>query len=131
MPVSGLPDLHIMLVNPGIAMPTPAMFGALRTKRNPPMQDTLPTFSNAKDFAAWLTMQRNDLEGPARAQAPVIDTVLAEISANPCALLARMSGSGATCFGLFADADAANAACRTVGQTHPDWWVAAGPVLGH
>ena len=128
-PVIGLPDVHLVLANPRVEMPTPTVFKALATKQNPPMPDTLPHWANAVDMAAWLATQRNDLEPPARAIVPVIDTVLAALASQSGALIARMSGSGATCFGLFATAIDAAAAANHLGAAHPGWWVASGAVL--
>jgi 4-diphosphocytidyl-2-C-methyl-D-erythritol kinase len=65
---------------------------------------------------------RNDLEPAARAVAPVIDAVLAMLAAQPGVRLARMSGSGATCFALFDDGAQRDAADRTIAAAHPDWW---------
>ena len=127
--VAGLPPVHIVLVNPRVAVPTAAVFQTLATKHNAAMPDTLPHWTDATDLAQWLTTQRNDLELPARAHAPVIATVLAAIVAQPGALIARMSGSGATCFGLFATAAAAKQAADAITAAQPLWWVASGPVL--
>jgi 4-diphosphocytidyl-2-C-methyl-D-erythritol kinase len=66
---------------------------------------------------------RNDLEAPARKLAPVIDEALALMSATPGCRLARMSGSGATVFGLFNDCAGAAAAARLVRRAQPGWWV--------
>ncbi|MDD9716750.1 4-(cytidine 5'-diphospho)-2-C-methyl-D-erythritol kinase [Dinoroseobacter sp. PD6] len=123
-PVAGLPPLPAVLVNPGVDVPTPAVFRGLRQKENPPMPADLPGFATPTDCARWLATQRNDLEPPARAAAPVIDSVLAEIAGDPDCLLARMSGSGATCFGLFETPAQAQAAAETLSTRHPDWWVA-------
>ena len=126
--VPGLPKMHIVLVNPGVEMPTPVVFNALAAKENSPMPGILPVWPDVDAFATWLATQRNDLEGPARATAPIISTVLAAIAAQKTALIARMSGSGATCFGLFATAAAAKYAAETIGAAQPQWWVASGPV---
>ncbi len=127
--VSGLPDAHIVLVNPGVAVPTPAVFQALATKQNPAMPGTLPPWADAAGLAAWLATQRNDLQAPARAQASVIDTVLAALKSQNGALIARMSGSGATCFGLFSSAALAKQAADAITAAQKQWWVASGPVL--
>lgn len=121
-PLPPLPPAHLVLVNPGVAVPTPAVFRALASKTNPPLP-AIPRFAGLPDFAAWLKAQRNDLEPPAIALAPVIAAAKAAIAAHPGCLLARMSGSGATCFGLFASADQAERAAQAIRQ--PGWWVAA------
>ena len=124
-----LPKTHIVLVNPGVDVPTPLVFQALAAKQNPAMPKDLPDWQTAADLAGWLATQRNDLENPARKIAPVIDTVLATVAGQPGALIARMSGSGATCFGLFADDGDAKAAAHRIATLRPDWWAASGPVL--
>lgn len=121
-PLAPLPPAYLVLVNPGVAVATPAVFRTLDSKTNPPLP-AIPRFANLPDFAAWLTAQRNDLERPAIAQAPVIADAKAALAAQQGCLLARMSGSGATCFGLFATAAQADAAAQAV--RHPGWWVAA------
>ena len=116
----------MVLVNPGVEVPTGAVFAALASPDNPPMPDDLPTWADVGDLARWLAGQRNDLEAPARAIAPAIGTVLAALTAQPGTLIARMSGSGATCFALFPDIAAAQRAGTALSRAHPGWWVAAG-----
>lgn len=117
-----LPALVLLLVNPRVEVPTPAVFSALTRKDNPPLTP-LPAHLNAKDLVHWLKDQRNDLEQPALLIAPVIGRVLDEIAALPHCALARMSGSGASCFGIFdSDAQAEQAASRLRAR-HPDWWI--------
>ncbi|KGJ20355.1 4-diphosphocytidyl-2C-methyl-D-erythritol kinase [Paracoccus sanguinis] len=115
-----LPTLHLVLVNPRVEVPTPAVFAALTRRENP----GLPAFPADGDWPGWLTATRNDLEPPALRLAPVIGDVLAALAAQG-AQLARMSGSGATCFGLFPDAPAARAAATAIAAARPGWWVEA------
>ncbi|WP_417525015.1 4-(cytidine 5'-diphospho)-2-C-methyl-D-erythritol kinase [Marinovum sp.] len=115
-----VPVLHAVLINPGVEVPTPAVFRGLASKTNAPM-DVLP---EKGAFLPWLAEQRNDLEPPALVQAPVIGDVLSALS-DAGAALSRMSGSGATCFGLFEDAAAAEQAARRLQQAQPGWWVTA------
>lgn len=122
-PVPDLPPLPAVLVNPGVDVPTPAVFKALDHKDNPPMPARIPRFADVTDCAAWLATQRNDLEPPARTQAPVIGETLAALGAEAGCLLARMSGSGATCFGLFASRAEAEAAAARLAAAQPGWWV--------
>lgn len=129
--LGGLPEMHIVLVNPGVEVPTPKVFKSLAKKQNLPMPDALPHWPDAASLAAWLARQRNDLEGPARGYAPVIDTVLAAIAGQNGALLARMSGSGATCFGLFETNIAARRAADAIGKSQAQWWVASGPIYAN
>jgi 4-diphosphocytidyl-2-C-methyl-D-erythritol kinase len=114
-----LPPFGLVLVNPGVAVPTPAVFrargGGFRAAAALP--DAWP---DAGAMAADLAGLENDLEAAAVGLAPAIGEVLAALRALPGGLLARMSGSGATCFALFADAAAAAAAARAVAR--PGWW---------
>lgn len=123
-----LPPCHIVLCNPRIEVSTPAVFRALTRRDNPPLPDPFPAWADAAALVQWLAAQRNDLEAPARALAPQIGAVIAALSAVPGALLARMSGSGATCFALFQDEETAAEAAEAMRRDHPGWWVAAGPV---
>lgn len=123
-----LPETHIVLVNPRVEVPTPLVFKALVSKENPPMPASLPHWPDADALAVWLTSQRNDLQPAAIAHAPVIGRVLAALTAQPDALIARMSGSGATCFALFNTAAAADSARAAIAAAQPGWWCAAGPV---
>ena len=126
--VPGLPKAYLVLVNPGVAVATPAVFKALPSKNNPAMPD-LPVFATAAELAQWLAAQRNDLEAPAMALAQVIGAVKQALAAAPGCLLARMSGSGATCFGLFADQAQAQSARAAISAAQPEWWVASGRML--
>lgn len=120
--IPALPDLEIMLVNPRVPVSTPQIFKSLQTRNNPAMQEELPDWNDAKSFVDWLSEQRNDLQPPAIVQAPVIAEVLDYLSQSG-SLLSRMSGSGATCFGLFAPGQAP--------KTPPpnNWWGAVGKIL--
>ena len=124
-----IPPCWITLANPGVAVPTPTVFRALAHKNNLPMPDTLPNSQTASDLALWLRHQRNDLQAPAITMAPVIADVLSSLAQQPGALISRMSGSGATCFALFATSSEAEAAANRIRKFNPDWWTAAGRVL--
>jgi len=122
-PAAGRLAFGLLLVNPGVGLSTPAVFGALERRDNPPLP-ALPAIGSAADFAAFLAAAtRNDLEPLARKLAPAIGDVLAALAALPGVRLARMSGSGATCFGLFDDRHAAEAASVRLAEGHPGWWV--------
>ncbi len=123
-----LPAGWLVLANPGVSVSTPAVFRAL-TRRDYPPIPALPSFADAEGLAGFLSTQRNDLEAPAMSLAPVIGTVRKALSVQPGCLLARMSGSGATCFGLFATEASAEAARRDIARAQPDWWLGAGPIL--
>ncbi len=118
-PVPALPDFGMVLVNPGVAVPTPSVFKARSGDFTSPA--ILPeSWPDAAAMAADLRRCGNDLQAPAIGIAPVIGEVLAVLDALPGCLLARMSGSGATCFALFANAAAAQAAAQTIAR--PNWW---------
>lgn len=122
-PLSGFPAFPMLLVNPRIAVATPAIFRALRDKHNAPLH--LPQTRQADD--GWidaLKTMRNDLEPPALALAPVIGEVSRALL-DAGTRLARMSGSGATCFGLFSGANERDAAAAELSSRHPDWYVLA------
>jgi 4-diphosphocytidyl-2-C-methyl-D-erythritol kinase len=120
-----LPDVAVVLVNPGLALPTPAVFAALDRRDNPAMPQDLPMMQDLADLLAFLRQTRNDLEPAAIRLAPVIARVRESLAAQPGCAFARMSGSGATCFGLFADAPSAEAAAKALRRAEPGWWVVA------
>jgi 4-diphosphocytidyl-2-C-methyl-D-erythritol kinase len=120
-PVS-LPAAHIVLVNPGIAVSTPAVFKALTQKSNPPMPDW-SALQSFEDLVAYLQATRNDLMAPALSLAPEIEACLNALAQAP---FTRMSGSGATCFALLETADAANSLAAGLQSAHPNWWVTSG-----
>jgi 4-diphosphocytidyl-2-C-methyl-D-erythritol kinase len=120
-----LPPVSVVLANPGVALATAAVFAALKRHDHAPMPRELPRLADAAELAAFLGMMRNDLEPPAIALAPVIGQVRTALSAQQGCLIARMSGSGATCFGLFADPLTAAAAATALRGEQPGWWVQA------
>lgn len=117
-----MPELHAVLVNPGVAVATGPVFGALDSRTNPAIDMADADFRDARAAIGWLKTLRNDLQAEAVAQAPAIADVIAALDAAG-ADLARMSGSGATCFGLFADPAGADRAARALAGNHPGWWV--------
>lgn len=119
-----LPPAHLVLVNPGVGLSTAAVFGALLRRDNPPLPPAAP-MPDAVALAAYLGHCRNDLEAPALSLVPQIGAVLAALQGQTGCLLARMSGSGATCFGLFASASAAVAAATALRAQSAAWWVQA------
>lgn len=123
MPTAGHLSFGLLLVNPRTAVSTPAVFRALEKRNNPPLSDH-STFDAVEDLVTFLrTRTRNDLEAPAATLAPVVATVIRALAELPGVRLARMSGSGATCFGLFDDLATARAAGDRLAADHPDWWV--------
>jgi len=117
-----LPRLHAVLVNPRVEVSTPLVFKALPRKDNPPM-GAVPNAGLAA-LLRWLGESRNDLQDPAISLQPVIARVLTALEQTG-AELARMSGSGATCFGLYLSREEAELAARGLQLAYPDWWVVA------
>ena len=127
-PMHGLPGLPVVLVNPGVEVATPDVFKSLARSQagefGNPMPEHLPELSSVDDVAAFLSKEtRNDLETPAIALQPVIGKVLDKLASQSGAELVRMSGSGATCFALFRDMQAAESAALVLGAQNQDWWV--------
>lgn len=124
-PAPALPRAGLVLANPGIALPTPAVFKARQGPFSAPARfSTAP--ADAAALAGLLAERRNDLTAAAIGVAPAIAEVLEKLAALPGALIARMSGSGATCFALFATESAAAAAAEHLRAAAPRWWIAAG-----
>jgi 4-diphosphocytidyl-2-C-methyl-D-erythritol kinase len=117
-----LPALDLVLANPRRAVSTASAFaglgpiGAMHRSDGPP-----PT--SRSDLLDWLRGCPNDLETPARRLVPMIDRVLEALGQQPGCRLARMTGSGATCFGVFDDPGTAARAAAAVRRAHPEWWV--------
>lgn len=122
-PVS-LPCLPMLLVNPGVAVPTRDVFAALKTRSGTELDLPRAGFADAAALLHFLGGTRNDLEAPAREIQPVIGTVLDALGVLPEVTLVRMSGSGATCFALFETDAACARAAQTLQAGHPAWWVA-------
>ena len=123
-PVTGLPELWLVLANPGVELLTGPVFAALKGPGEPRCHG-LKAQPGFAAFVAWLTAQRNDLEPAAIGLCPPIASVLAALGAQPGCALARMTGSGPTCFALFADAAAAERAAAAIARAEPGWWVRA------
>jgi 4-diphosphocytidyl-2-C-methyl-D-erythritol kinase len=126
-PAPALPECGLLLANPGVALATAAVFRA-RTGGFSATAAALPrAWADAAGMARDLRALNNDLQAPAVALCPVVGEVLAALGALPGCLMARMSGSGATCFGLFANAAGAHRASDMLPAT---WWRAAGGLYG-
>jgi 4-diphosphocytidyl-2-C-methyl-D-erythritol kinase len=121
-PIRGLPDLPLVLVNPGVPVATAAVFKAFELPTMAVRRPVLPAHPSLGRFAIWLDASRNELEPAALALAPAIGAVLHRLRSLEDCLLARMSGSGATCFGLFADPGKAAAAVAAIRAAEPGWW---------
>ncbi|HEY4162213.1 MAG TPA: 4-(cytidine 5'-diphospho)-2-C-methyl-D-erythritol kinase [Dongiaceae bacterium] len=123
-PAGAIPETHVLLVNPGVATPTPAVFKAREGDfLSAATWKAVP--GNVHQLAEALRQFRNDLTTPAIAVTPMIEKVLASITDTRHCLLARLSGSGATCFGLYATAGEVEAARRKIAAEQPDWWAVA------
>jgi 4-diphosphocytidyl-2-C-methyl-D-erythritol kinase len=124
-PALGLPLVHAVLANPRVACPTGAVYRAYDAgPRQAADRPALPArFEDVAALAAFLGVCRNDLEPPAAALVPAVAETLARLRARPEALIARLSGSGATCFALCADEAAARGLAATLAAERPDWWI--------
>lgn len=120
-PTPPLPEIPAVLVNPGVAVSTPAVFGKLLSKTNPPIAQRV--WADETGFFDALASMRNDLEAPAIAAEPAIGEVKAALMESQGCRLARMSGSGATVFGLFSSDQEAKAAAMTITGRY-GWWSA-------
>ena len=131
-PPLALPPLFALLVNPGVSVETRKVFAAMGLQPGQTALSAPPPRLDATDAAGWIAALKrsgNDMEDAACTIAPVIVDVLAVLAAARGCGLARMSGSGATCFGLFSERRAAIRAGRAIARSHPGWWVRAS-VLG-
>lgn len=122
-PLAILPRLPLLLVNPGVSVATRNIFAGLSDRRGTGMRLPSRGFGDLSDLLRFLEAAGNDLEAPARARQPVIDEVLAALSAVPGVLFTRMSGSGATCFALLPDDDACSRSGALLRRQYPDWWI--------
>jgi 4-diphosphocytidyl-2-C-methyl-D-erythritol kinase len=121
-----MPVIDAVLVNPGVAVSTPEVYRRFDAEARfgdvalPPAPDA---FEDVRELAAWLGRLRNDLERPAVAVAPEVGAVLETLAGEPETLLARVSGSGGTCFALCDDDIAAETLAERLEALAPHWWV--------
>lgn len=116
-----IPSFDVVLVNPGSPVSTPQVFQTLQNTD----QSALPLLPNQNDHQAWLTWlggTRNDLFEPASKLCPDIEVVISQL-VHKGAQMARMSGSGATCFGIFDNSQSAATTAQALQRSHPNWWV--------
>ena len=126
--VNDMPRASVVLVNPGVACPTPGVFAAFQAPFEPPAS-LPPLFSDLDILLEWLAVNSNSLTDAAVSAAPAVADALAAVRRTGDCVLARMSGSGATCFGLYRTPDAANIAAAALAAAHPAWWVRPGQLL--
>ena len=127
-PGPDLPEIGLLLVNPGVGVSTAAVFGARQGAYSVPA--LLPaSFATTEALTEFLSRCHNDLLVPARQLSPEIEGVLTEIAAREDCLFASLSGSGATCFGIFPNLSSARSAASVLAKKQPGWWVHAGDFL--
>jgi 4-diphosphocytidyl-2-C-methyl-D-erythritol kinase len=127
-PAVPLPPAWLVLVNPRIGLSTPSVFRA-RAGEFTPAAPLIEAPASAQALADALVSRHNDLAKPAMMLEPMVKTMLDAIGETKNCLLARMSGSGATCFGLYADEESADEAADSLAEAYPDWWVSPAPIL--
>jgi 4-diphosphocytidyl-2-C-methyl-D-erythritol kinase len=134
LPLS-LPELPCVLINPRVPVATRDVFNALGLRNGELLVGATDVMratawpeqgASVEDWVEVLAASSNDLEAPAMRLQPVIGEVIAALNATDGAWLARMSGSGATCFAIFETAAEAQAAAQKLQLDHPKWWVHAG-----
>ncbi|MCC0023062.1 MAG: 4-(cytidine 5'-diphospho)-2-C-methyl-D-erythritol kinase [Hyphomicrobiaceae bacterium] len=129
-PIANFPHCAFVLINPGEPVSTAAIFAALKKHDNPPLPDPGAGWNSFAELIEWLRPTRNDLRAPAIGLLPVIEMLELSMSAEKGCAFARMSGSGATVFGLFENMNAASAAAENLQRQWPKYWVSAKSVAG-
>lgn len=126
-PLKGFAKTHAVLVNPRLQVSTAEVFSKLNLEKGERTQrsevDMPEIFRSSDELCAFLADTQNDLEKPALSVAPIIGAVLDKINTQEQCQLARMSGSGASCFGIFSSAEAARNAADRLARDNPHWWV--------
>ena len=128
-PLPEFPACHIVLVNPMIPLATADVFRRLRAHDNYPLPELPSPLTRPAQLGIWLAETRNDLQPPAVKLVPVIGDIVEQLAETQGCMLARMSGSGATVFGLFGSEGQAHQAAQVMRAAHPDHWVAAAPLI--
>jgi 4-diphosphocytidyl-2-C-methyl-D-erythritol kinase len=129
-PLPSFPNCHIVLVNPLEPVITADVFRRLDSHENPALPDLPVPLTRPAQLGLWLAETRNDLEPAAIGLVPVIGRLIGQLAKQPGCMLARMSGSGATVFGLFGSGALAHQAGHDLRALHPGFWVAAAPLTG-
>ena len=128
-PAPQLPTVWLVLVNSGHPLATKDVFAALQGFSNPMARSVFKNLTDAAGLAAVLRDHQNTLTVPATKLAPSIASTLAALENSPDCLLARLSGSGPTCFGVFAGEHAARTSAALIASREPEWWVVPARVL--
>lgn len=119
------PEWPMILANPRVAVSTPRVFDAMKVRGNPLMPNAFPDWQDFDEAISWLSTQRNDMQEAAIQLQPIIGKILLELSQTDGCALARMSGSGATCFAIYETDGERDAALEALRHQHPDWWCVA------
>lgn len=130
LPLNQFPAAHVVLVNPLVPVVTADVFRRLARRDNPGLPPRVDPLARPAQLGLWLGETRNDLEPPAIALVPAIADIKRHLAAIDGCILARMSGSGGTVFGLFGSSAQAHQAAHDLRMLWPDYWVAAAPLLG-
>jgi 4-diphosphocytidyl-2-C-methyl-D-erythritol kinase len=133
-PVKDFPVCGVLLANPGVPLATEAVYAGLRSE---PLAKSAQARAERIDFSGdfealldYMGPRSNDLEAAATRLVPAISEVLAALLAPPGVRVARLSGSGPTCFALFATEDEADQARAELSRQRPSWWIAASTLGG-
>lgn len=127
--LDAFPSCHLVLINPRLPIATADSFRLLKNRQNPALPDFSNTIVDVAALAAWLAATRNDLQGVAVSMHPVIEQIVGQLQQSDGCAFARMSGSGATVFGLFATAEKAASAVTKFRAIWPDFWMVSSPVI--
>ena len=130
LPLKHFPACHAVLVDPLLPVVSADVFRRLEQRDNPGLPGLVDPLSRPAQLGLWLSETRNDLEPAALALVPVIGELKARIAKVDGCILSRMSGSGATVFGLFGSSAQAHQAAHDLRTQWPDYWVAAAPLIG-
>lgn len=129
IPLEHFPACHMVLVNPLLPIATADSFRLLENKSNPSLPDFSEAGSDLVALASWLGETRNDLQPGAILTHPVIAKIIDRLAKTKGCNFARMSGSGATVFGLFASAQLAEGAVKALKAVWPEFWTVSAPVI--
>ena len=128
-PLRAFPPCHVVLVNPLVPVVTADVFRRLENHRNTVLPRLPDPLTRPAQLGIWLAETRNDLEPAAIALVPAVGELIGRMGKLSGCMLARMSGSGATVFGLFGSGALAHQAAHDLRAQHPGYWVAAAPLL--